>query len=82
MKKVTFASKPGQKPKEASNADDWIEMANRPAPGEPTKRFTIDVPLSLHQRIKYTCALQGFKMADVIRSMLMEKFPEEEKKDE
>ncbi len=81
MKKVTFAGKPSQKNKEPANADQWIEMANQPPAGEPMKRFTIDVPLSLHQRIKYTCALQGFKMADVIRSMLIERFPEE-KKDE
>jgi hypothetical protein len=76
MKKVTFASKrgPSQPPK---NADEWIDRASKPAlPGEPMKRLTIDVPVSLHQRIKIRCAMEGFKMADVIRDMLAEKFPE------
>lgn len=76
MKKVTFASKPAKDAKQPVNADQWIGMANRPDPGERTKRLTIDVPLSLHQRIKCTCAMQGEKMADVIRDLLIEKFPD------
>jgi len=42
------------------------------------KRFTIDVPARLHRRIKAQCALQGVKMADEIRRLLEERFPEEE----
>jgi hypothetical protein len=42
---------------------------------EPMKRFTIDVPESLHKRIKAQCALRGDKMADVIRAMLDREFP-------
>ena len=75
MKKVTFASKPGQK-QPPKNADDWIDRATKPMPGEPMKRLTIDVPVSLHQRIKIRCAMDGFKMADVIREMLVERFSE------
>lgn len=75
MKKVTFATKPGQY-QPPKNADEWIDLANKPLPGEPMKRLTIDVPVSLHQRIKIRCAMDGFKMADVIRDMLVERFPE------
>ena len=39
-------------------------------PGERMKRFTIDVPESLHRRIKAECALRGVKMADFLRETL------------
>jgi predicted DNA binding CopG/RHH family protein len=46
-------------------------------PAEPMKRFTIDVAETLHKRIKSQCAMQGTKMADVIREMLEKAFPEQ-----
>ena len=44
-------------------------------PAEPMKRFTIDVPASLHTRVKIGCAQRGLKMADVLREMLEKEFP-------
>jgi hypothetical protein len=44
-------------------------------PGERMKRFTIDVPESLHRRIKAECALRGVKMADFLRETLEKLFP-------
>jgi len=44
-------------------------------PGERMKRFTIDVPESLHRRIKAGCALRGVKMADYLRETLEKLFP-------
>ena len=44
-------------------------------PGERMKRFTIDVPESLHRRIKAGCALRGVKMADFLRQTLETLFP-------
>lgn len=73
MKKVTFNSRPttnGHKP----NADAWVN--DRQPLTEPTKRLTIDIPLSLHQRVKSQCALQGLKMADVMREFLERQFLE------
>ena len=46
-----------------------------PEPTEPMKRFTIDVPVSLHTRIKTQCAMRGVKMADVLREMMEREFP-------
>lgn len=43
---------------------------------EAIKRLTIDIPASLHSRIKSQCALQGSKMADEIRILLEDRFPE------
>ena len=38
------------------------------------KRLTIDVPSSLHRQIKAQCALDGVKMADVVRELLESHF--------
>jgi ParG len=46
-----------------------------PAAAQPMKRFTIDVPETLHKRVKMACAERGTKMADVIREMLEGEFP-------
>jgi hypothetical protein len=42
----------------------------------PQKRLTIDIPLSLHKRVKSQCGAQGTTIADVIRHYLEKKFPE------
>ena len=41
------------------------------------KRLTIDIPLSLHQRVKSQCALKGENMADVVRELLGKHFPQQ-----
>jgi plasmid stability protein len=40
------------------------------------KRLTIDIPASLHSRIKVSCAQRGVKMADEIRELLATHFHE------
>ena len=68
-KKVTFGVKPdAARADEATKADDWVN--NR----EATKRLTIDVPASLHARIKSQCALRGVKMTDELRDLLEQHF--------
>lgn len=67
-KKVAF----GPKPTLAVTPDQWVE---RRAPEERMKRLTIDIPVSLHVRIKTQCASRGTKMADEIRALLEERFP-------
>lgn len=73
MKKITFA---GKRPSTAatSTPDDWVH--NREV-GEPEamKRLTIDVPLSLHRRMKSQCAMENLIMADVVRELLEQRFP-------
>ena len=79
-KAVSFKM-PTPKPKAA---DDWVEQGVEPhlKKGEVVetapvamKRFTIDVPVELHARIKVACAQRGKVMADVIRRMLEIEFP-------
>ena len=74
MKKVTISTRPTSGSGHTS-ADAWVNDTISPA--EPMKRFTVDVPLSLHQRVKSQCALRNLKMADVVRELLEKNFPEE-----
>jgi predicted DNA binding CopG/RHH family protein len=77
-KKVSIAPKP------TKSADKWVEGGKTTAKPtrkgkdvvEAMKRFTIDVPVSLHTRIKMECARRGVKMADQIREMLEKRFAE------
>lgn len=73
MKKITIGSKPTAK-NPATTPDDWV--SKRFVEEEPIKRLTIDIPLSLHQRVKSQCALQGENMADVVREFLLDRFGE------
>ena len=71
-KKISFTSKPATSV--AGNPDDWVtnrELKDQ----EPTKRLTIEVPLSLHKRMKAQCAMENLAMADVIRELLDQRFP-------
>ena len=71
MKKVTIGIKPTSQSSHTT-PDAWVN--DRQAKQEPMKRLTIDVPLSLHQRVKSQCALNGEQMADVLREMLEQRF--------
>ena len=73
-KKVSIAPRPS-----ARQADAWVSApAKATAPaltgaGE-VKRLTIDIPSSLHRRVKAACAAEGMKMADVVRHLLIQKY--------
>ena len=41
----------------------------------PMKRLTFDVPADLHRRMRVACVTEGRDMAEVIRDMLMQRFP-------
>jgi hypothetical protein len=82
-KKITFSARPpsvlaneSQTIPDQAAIDAWVN--NEPVAAiEPVKRFTFEVPQSLHKRIKMTCAAQDRQMADVIREMLEKQFPPE-----
>ena len=72
-KKVSFARVAPKAPDEwvaGAGAETASAHASPPGPTEPMKRLTIDIPRSLHTRIKAACALRGSKMADEIRALL------------
>jgi predicted membrane GTPase involved in stress response len=61
-------------PRAVTRPDAWVKQKS-PAADEPMKRLTIDVPESLHTRIKIACARDRQKMADAVRSLLEHKWP-------
>jgi hypothetical protein len=75
MKSVAFAkvSKP-------LTPDAWVNggAAEQPTtrPTEPVKRITVDVPASLHQRVKIGCAQRQLNISDVLRDFLEREFPQ------
>lgn len=76
-KKVKFTPKPTSAV--PANADDWVSgespKAKKKEEEEPKKRFTFDVPVSLHRRVKIGCASRGVEMAEVMRELLEKEFP-------
>lgn len=84
MTKAVSFKMPVSKPQAA---DAWVGKGVEPhlkraevdgvAPATPVamKRFTIDVPLDLHARVKMACAQRGKIMADEIRRLLETEFP-------
>ena len=52
-----------------------VEAAPVEAAKEKMSRFTIDVPESLHRRVKMQCAASGQKMANMMRDLLEREFP-------
>jgi hypothetical protein len=84
-KKVKFTKRPSASPAAGEAADAWVASRgsepvvngeNRDMPAVPMKRLTIDIPESLHARVKSQCAKRGAKMADEIRALLETHFPE------
>lgn len=75
-KKVSIAARPSTR-----QANDWVSApAKKTAPvknaavTEKMSRLTIDIPASLHRRLKAECATEGVKMADVVRELLIRKY--------
>jgi hypothetical protein len=60
-----------------ASAEDWAGFgAGDREAGEPMKRFTIDVPVSLHRRVKAACAKRGLRTSSVLRYLLEREFPD------
>ena len=76
-KTVEFKTPARKRKQPVPAADEWVAKGEAADTAEPMKRFTIDVSLSLHTRIKTQCARRGVKMADEIRALLAKHFPEE-----
>jgi hypothetical protein len=74
MKRVMFSSKPNNY-SGPNSADAWV--SDRPVETEPTKRLTVDIPLSLHLRVKSQCALHNRLISDVVREILENHFVKE-----
>lgn len=49
--------------------------ASSPSSAEETKRLTIDIPESLHKRLRYFAAADGRRLADIVRELLDKNLP-------
>jgi hypothetical protein len=76
-----MSTKPNRNNAQELDADTWVSQGatlttnGTEAQKESTARFTIDIPVSLHARIKSQCALKRVKMREEVLAMLEEKFP-------
>jgi hypothetical protein len=68
-KKVTISAKPTQE-KSAPSAEQWVQSRNV----QGTKRVTVDIPKSLHTRIRIDCLTRGVNMTDELRTILVEHY--------
>lgn len=70
MKKVAIGSKPTAKAA-PTTPDEWVsdqpELPDRSGTLEPMKRLTIDIPLSLHQRVKRIQPIKPVKPIKAIK---------------
>ncbi len=64
MRKKVSIKKPHIKVPESP--DSWVEKR------EDRKRLTIDVPVSLHTKLKIVAAKRGLTMAEIIYTLLEE----------
>ena len=59
-----------------ASAEDWAGFGADAREPEEMKRFTIDVPVALHRRIRAACARRGLRPSSVLRDLLEREFPE------
>lgn len=60
-----------------SGSDQAEKSSTKP---EVMKRLTIDIPESLHKRVKSQCGARGTTIADVVRKYLEKSFPDQDRK--
>ena len=70
-KKVPFGSK-NQNTNKTQKAENWVKSGD--SEKIETTRYTIDLPVELHARIKYQCALKKVSMKDEIQKILDKHF--------
>ena len=69
-KRVSLGLKPGS----SRSADEWVgaEPPRQEEGGDKPsiKRLTVDIPESLHRRLKIKAAQDGVRMVDLVRSWI------------
>jgi hypothetical protein len=49
-----------------ASAEDWAGFGADARGPEEMKRFTVDVPVALHRRVKAACARRGLRPSSVL----------------
>lgn len=84
-KKVSFGTKPDlnsldalvQSRSEGQGAAPAAAAAAPVAEKEATRRVSVDLPLSLHTKLKLHCVQSGALMADYVRDLIAREFKSE-----
>ena len=71
-KQVAIVTRPKKKLEEA---DSWVHERGDQ---EPIKRLTLDLPASLHTRVKMECAREGTSMKAMLIDYLSKKYPDQQ----
>ena len=58
----------------AAAVDAWAKTGDKEK--EPSRRLTVDLPISLHRRIKTACVANDENMTEVVTQILLEKYPQ------
>ena len=74
-KDVSFSGRPPSSDQRAEKAFAALQTTEAKVE-EPTKRVCVDLPVSLHSRIKVGCAKDGVSITQILRDYLEKKFPE------
>lgn len=72
-KTITISARPSGKLVGLA-ADAWVENRAEAGSEEKMKRLTLDIPESMHRRIKAQCALNGNTIVEEIREILLQKY--------
>ena len=78
-KRVDIGTRPTTRrgePPGGDAADAWVDSRNDEP--EARKRLTIDLPASLHRRVKIACVMEETTIVEVVRELLTERFPAQE----
>lgn len=70
-KRVSIGARPSQP---AMDADAWVQERVAPETPEKVQRLTVDVPASLHRKIKAAGALEGRTISEIVRDLLIQKY--------
>jgi hypothetical protein len=77
-KKVAFGTKPTP-PAPPASLDDLVKSRSEVAQQQPaanevtnegTRRLSLDLPISLHTKVKMHCVQNGLLMADYVRGLI------------
>lgn len=68
---MEFGTSPRKEKSQPLNPDTWVNSRSKK---EELKRFTVDIPKSLHTRMKTACASKGVNMRDEVLKVLEKHF--------
>ena len=72
---VSWGQRPSKKTEAAAPSKNALDSFVNPGKGQTLKRLNLNIPASLHARIKAQCALEGRDMTEALIEMLEARFP-------